>query len=193
MRRVGAFTVAPSEPDLRALYEEQQDAQPTFAPLGAVLRDERPTGYRRDRYGDTIGLGDVAWERAVEGLREWSAHRNAGLRVYPPDVPVRAGETVIVMIGRAIAALATCRITATFDEPARFGFVYATLPVHPERGEEAFVVTRDDGNVRFTIDVLSTYADPIARVGGPLTRRVQRVVSKRYVRGLEAFVASEAR
>ena len=37
-----------------------------------------------------------------------------------------------------------CRIVSVFKEVDSFGFAYGTLPGHPERGEESFVLERRD-------------------------------------------------
>ena len=79
------------------------------------------------------------------------------------------------------------------DEPDRYGFAYGTLPGHPERGEEAFVVERDKTGAVFKIIVFSRPAELLARLGGPVTRRIQRTATKRYLDGLAAFVAASGR
>ena len=46
----------------------------------------------------------------------------------------------------------TCRVASVVDEPNRFGFAYGTLPIHPEQGEQSFIVERDEGGkVTFTL------------------------------------------
>ena len=68
-------------------------------------------------------------------------HRAAGVRI--DRVADRAAPGVDVTIAarrRAAAAAAPCRVVWTVDEPAGPGSGYGTLPGHPARGEEAFVV-----------------------------------------------------
>ncbi len=51
---------------------------------------------------------------------------------------------------------APCRVVYTVNEPDRQGFACGTLPGHPECGEEAFLVERDDdGAVTFAITAFS--------------------------------------
>lgn len=84
-----------------------------------------------------------------------------------------------------LRVLAPCRIVYVLEEPYRRGFAYGTLPGHPERGEESFVVTRSpDGEVRFTVTAFSRPADLLARLGAPVAGRIQRRVTRRYVEGL---------
>jgi uncharacterized protein (UPF0548 family) len=69
------------------------------------------------------------------------------------------------------------------EEPDRRGFVYGTLPGHPESGEESFVLVRQsDGAVIFTVEATSRPASLLARLGGPVTRWVQAVATDRYLK-----------
>ena len=80
---------------------------------------------------------------------------------------------------------APCRVVYVVDEPGRRGFAYGTLPGHPERGEEAFLIRQhDDGTVIFTITAFSTPATPLAKAAGPIGRAIQRSISTRYLRAL---------
>ena len=77
------------------------------------------------------------------------------------------------------------------DERERFGFAYGTLPLHPASGEEAFVVERGpDGAVRFRVVAVSRPASPLARVGAPVARLVQRRVTNGYLEGLRRAVGA---
>jgi uncharacterized protein (UPF0548 family) len=71
------------------------------------------------------------------------------------------------------------------DEPDRFGFAYGTLPGHPEQGEVAMLVERHQRDrVVFRIVSFSRTVDPLARLGSPVTRLIQRRVTNRYVQAL---------
>jgi len=86
--------------------------------------------------------------------------------------------------------IATCRIVAVIDEPDRYGFAYGTLSVHPERGEEAFMLTRDDrGLVHFDVDAISTPVDPLARLLPPVANHLQDRAARRYVSAMERAIA----
>jgi len=148
-----------------------------------------PTGYHHVRIEERIGDG-TAFERAVEGLHNWVAHEGAGLRIYPHE-PVIPGATVIAVTSMGpVQVAAPCRIVAVSKEPDSFGFAYGTLPGHPERGEESFVVERRDGSTYFSVIAFSRPIDPLARVAGPVGRAMQRSVTRRYVSALRRFVDS---
>ena len=66
-----------------------------------------------------------------------------------PDQRLHVGETAVHLVFEA------CGLPIDFlvEEANRFGFAYGTLSVHPEQGEESFVVSRDaDGSVQFAVE-----------------------------------------
>ena len=72
-------------------------------------------------------------------------------------------------------------IAADFDSPDHAGYAYETLPGHPERGREAFYVTRGEGLVEFTVMAFSQPALWYSRLGGPVTRIVQNRYTNKYL------------
>ena len=72
-------------------------------------------------------------------------------------------------------------IAADFDHADFAGFAYETLPGHPERGREAFYVTRTDGLVEFTVTAFSKPAAWYSRLGGPITHVVQNRYTNKYL------------
>jgi uncharacterized protein (UPF0548 family) len=82
----------------------------------------------------------------------------------------------------------TCRIVAVVDEPDRQGFAYGTLPVHPEIGEEAFLIVRDDSGVRFDVEAISRPSHPLARLISPLMNRLQDRAVGKYLTAMTQLV-----
>jgi len=134
--------------------------------------------------------GTDVFERAVEALRSWTVHRGAGL-VLAADGPIAVGTNVAFNAPLPIGFVdGTCRIVAVVDEPDRSGFAYGTLSVHPERGEEAFVVVRDEtGAVRFDVEGVSRPAHPIARLLPPVGDRLQDRGVRRYLSAMQSAIA----
>ena len=62
------------------------------------------------------------------------------------------------------------------DDVERFGFGYGTLPGHAERGEERFSVewNREDGSVYYDVFAFSRPKHPLAWLGYPFARLLQR-------------------
>jgi uncharacterized protein (UPF0548 family) len=137
--------------------------------------------------------GANAFERAVKALRTWEMHRGAGLRVVA-DGPIAVGTNVAFSAPLPVGFIdGTCRIVLVVDEPDRYGFAYGTLPVHPERGEEAFVVSRHEGgNVRLDINGVSRPAPPLARLVAPLADHLQGRGVRRYLAAMRALVRDSA-
>ena len=142
-----------------------------------------------------MGSGRVVFDRASEGLRTWRAHGVPGVRVFPDGESLNVGDSVIVTLGMSrVSVAAPCRVIELIEGPTRWGFVYATLPGHPERGEEAFVVSIDDeGDVKFQITAISQPGDRLTRLAGPLGRGVQLIATIGYLKALRAFVHSSTR
>jgi len=147
-----------------------------------------PPAYRIDRYERRLSANGDVFERAVGALRGWKAHLGAGVEIVPYDACVTVGETVLFVIKTAgFWATAPCRVVYVVEEPNQFRFAYGTLPGHPEQGEAAIIVERTEiGGVVFRILSFSRTVDPLARLGSPLTRLIQRRVTNRYVEALAA-------
>jgi len=164
----------------------------TYSNVGATLDGVTPSDFHAVSRERVLGVGPAAFTKAREGLRQWRAHRGAGLLLIPNDASVRVGENVVVLIpfGR-LAVAAPCRVTVVIDEPRRFACAYGTLTGHPESGEELFDVTLgDDDAVTFAIRAFSKPASLLTRVGSPAARMIQAMVTTRYLDALEHYVRS---
>jgi uncharacterized protein (UPF0548 family) len=181
----------PSASRLRDLLDEEAEQGLTFRHVGARFGSV-PDGFRADKYVQALGRGDDVFTRACEGLRQWEPHRRAGVAVVPETPRLRAGTTLLVQFRAGpVYVVGGCRILHVVDEARRFGFVYATLPSHPEVGEEAFTVVSEDDEVRFEVAALSRWRDPVVRVGAPIARLVQVRTTRRYLRGMADYVAED--
>ena len=56
----------------------------SYAEVGAT-QGPLPAGYQVDRHSIALGRGRPVLDRAADGLRDWQAHRRAGVRVAPDD------------------------------------------------------------------------------------------------------------
>jgi len=162
----------------------------TYAEVGATRHDELPEGYRHIRRRVRLGSGDEVFRQAAEGLLTFAMNRTAGMR--PEISAARAADGVRVTSRLGIgpfAIKAPCRVVWTEDEPDRAGFGYGTLAGHPEIGEEAFLVTDEDGVVWFSIVVFSKPAAWYARLGGPLSHLMQDAITDRYIAAMRKIAA----
>jgi len=97
---------------------------------------------------------------------------------------VRPGDSAL-MKWMLWPAKIPARVVYVIDEPDRKGFAYGTLPGHPERGEESFVVERSpDDSVWLTIRAFSRPSSRLYWAGYPLLRLLQAIFTERYKRAL---------
>ena len=164
--------------------------RPSFPEVGAtraVLLDglDPPAGYHHLRYRRLIGRGEEAFALAAGAVRGWDMHRSAGMRVDASG-PAAAGETVVSRLGPALLGLvAPCRVVWSVDEAARSGFGYATLPGHPEEGEEGFLVSLDPGDAVWV--EIASFSKPgrwFTKVAGPIARSGQALFARRCASAL---------
>lgn len=159
-------------------------AAPTCTPA-----DRAPSGFRRALFSGSVGSGSEFFQRARLGLETWVAHRGAGIEVFPSDAPLVEGTTVALLTRQlCLWVLAACRVESVVDEPTTFGFIYATLPDHPECGYESFTVILEDGDVTFEIEAVSRPGTALVRVGAPVTQLLQRRAMGAYLAAMERWV-----
>lgn len=154
----------------------------TYPEVGATAGD-LPPGYRHIRASAAIGTGRDRFERAGAEVLRWGMQRGAGLRVQATTQTAAVGTELVVRIGPIPAP---CRVVYVLDEADRQGFAYGTLAGHPESGEELFSVRYDPAtdSVHAEVVAFSRPATWWSRLGGPVTRLLQRVVTRRYLTGI---------
>lgn len=163
--------------------------RPRLATRAGRPRRYMPARPRRFERSAHLGFGADLFDRASRALMNWDMHRGAGL-VVVVDGPASPGRTVTLRPTSGPAAWlrlsAPCEVTDVIDGPGARGFTYRSLPGHPERGWETFVVTSDPdtGAVRLTITAESTHATLLARLGAPIARREQDRITGRYLEAL---------
>jgi uncharacterized protein (UPF0548 family) len=171
--------------ELRRRYREfQAKLEFTYAEVGATAAVP-PEGYAIDRTRIALGEGEKAFRSGRRALERWEQFQLGWLEVWPPEAPIRVGETVIVATNVfGLWSLNAARIVYVFDESSqpmsRFGFAYGTLPGHVEAGEERFLVEWDKSDNRVWYDILA-FSRPrhvLARLGNRLVRRMQKRFAK---------------
>lgn len=186
--RLGAL----SERERDGLLAEARAAAPTYDHVGSTLDPARwaAPGVRTRHLH--VGRGDRTFQAARRALRTWVPQAGIGAVVEPVGQPVETGATVLVVLRRGpLHVIAPDRIVAVVDEARRFGFAYGTLPGHPERGEESFLVEHlDDSTVRATIRVQAGPGTRPARAVAPVVRRLQHAAVDAYLRAIADHVAS---
>jgi uncharacterized protein (UPF0548 family) len=158
---------------------ELKSAPFTYAEVGATA-GALPAGYRTISRRVRLSVG---FDDAVDRLLAWRVQEASGFRVLASSARVEPDSVVVLRLG---PVKVPCRVVYVVDEPTRQGFGYGTLPGHPESGEEAFVLDRnDDGSVSFTVTAFSRHATLLTKLGGPVGRLVQNLVTERYLGALK--------
>jgi len=165
-----------------------------------------PAGFDLDHNRVLLGEGPEAFAAARAAIDRWVMFPAGWTRVV-----ARAGDltaagfpavrqgTVVAMAVRALGLwwVSACRVVYTLDEEGvvrRYGFAYGTLPGHVERGEERFSVElSEDGTVWYDLLAFSRPRYWLARLGYPLTRRLQRRFVHHSLAAMQAAVAPGTR
>lgn len=169
-----------------AEVERLRSAPLTYDDVGATAA-VMPPGYHHLRMVRPLGAGREVFESAAAVVTAWDMHRGAGLEVRASGDATREGAVAVLGIGWGpLRVHAPVRVVRVVDEPGRRGFVYGTLPGHPESGEESFVVEIDaEEQVRMTVRAFSRPGTLPARIAGPLGRLAQRRISDAYLDAVE--------
>jgi uncharacterized protein (UPF0548 family) len=169
----------PSGDELQQFLAARETLGYTYQHVGAT-DGALPAGFTVDRSIAALGTGERTYEAAKAALREWAQFRLGWVRIWPQRPPIAAGTALVVLarVGPQWWANPT-RIAYVVDEPGErptFGFAYGTLPGHAETGEERFTVSwdRPTDEVSYEILAFSRPQHRLARIGYPLTRRLQR-------------------
>ena len=144
----------------------------TYPEVGATRQGELPAGWHHLRH--RYRLPDGCYPVAAEAVLSWRLHRAAGV-VMRTDAP-RAEPGVRITPGLGVGPLrlwGPCEVVWAESGERRAGWGYGTLPGHPERGEEAFLVHREADGVFFEVLAFSLPARWYVRAAGPVTRAFQ--------------------
>ncbi|CQD22097.1 hypothetical protein BN000_05485 [Mycobacterium europaeum] len=155
----------------------------TYTEVGATASGALPAGYGHLHTETQIGAGRQRFEQAAHAVMRWGMQHGAGLRVRPSSEVAEVDTVVVVRMGFLPAP---CRVVYVVDEPDIRGFAYGTLPGHPESGEERFVVRYDPvtSAVFAEVTAFSRPATWWSKAAGPVVSVAQRVIAKRYLRGV---------
>ncbi|EFV14942.2 DUF1990 family protein [Segniliparus rugosus] len=166
--RARVLRAAPFTYSAQGATRGETDRQRFFLPLAA---------------SKAIGTGEARFHRAAAAVLTWQAQRGAGITVRASASFVAEGEVVDQRVGPVSAP---CRVVYVVDEPRRKGFAYGTLPGHPERGEERFLVSWDPqtDEVRVEVSSISLPSGPWL-LALPVLRVVQRFFVRRFLLAVE--------
>jgi uncharacterized protein (UPF0548 family) len=178
------FVRKPAPAAIRAYIADQSALCFTYPDVGRTATTP-PAGWVVDHTRIELGQGEAVFDRARHALRRWRHFELGWVEARPADTPIRAGETVAVMIQAfglwwLNAARIVYVVDETIDATTRFGFAYGTLPGHVEAGEERFLVEWDRATDRVFYDIFA-FSRPrhiFTRIAPWQVRRMQKCFAR---------------
>lgn len=165
----------------------------TYDNVGATLSADQegfpPSGYRGYHARIRLGSGELTWSRTCHAVMNWGIHHKAQIEVrtqYASFSPLAEGDDVVLRLRLGpFGVSAPVRVISVMYEENTRGFSYGTLPGHPERGEEAFIVRhQDDDSVWLELRSFSRPSNLFWKLASPAGRVVQSLISQRYLNAL---------
>lgn len=184
----------PSPDEIRQFLAEQGRLDFTYPFVGNTASNP-PAGFNVDHTRVKLGAGEGIFHAARSALRRWDHFRLDWLEAWPSETPIKPGEVVAIVARIGVAwCLNACRIVCVIDETGpveRFGFTYGTLPGHVETGEERFLTEWDRSDDRVWYDILafSRPRHPLARLGYPFSRLMQKRFARQSAAAMLRAVA----
>lgn len=173
-----------TQPAVAVIEEKVAAAErlPSNSPAGLSLVNgldtsaRLPFGFVHDHSRSLIGHGEAAFAAARQAFRQWAMFDLGWARIANPSAPIMTGQ-IIAMEAKTLGlwTLNLSRIMETVDTATRFGFLYATTPMHVEQGAERFLLEFDPptGDVHYVLEAISRPRHPLARLGLPISRHFQ--------------------
>ena len=160
--------------------------------MGAT-RFVSPAGYNVDHNRIRLGEGREIFAKAVAALRHWNMFEMNWVQLVPTGAPVAVGSIVGVLVQHlGFWSLNFSKIVYVVGDPdlgEKFGFAYGTLWDHAEQGEERFTVEYHSADNSVWYDLLA-FSRPrrIARLGYPISRRLQKRFARESLQAMERAV-----
>ena len=200
------FLRRPTPIQAQTFLEQQRQQDYTYPEVGESREGQRPDGYRIDHHKARLGSGETCFEAARAAVRAWRMFETPWIRLTNPQAPFQVGETLVAQVYHlGFYSLLPDRVVYIIDEPGRFGFAYGTLNGHAEQGEERFLVTytpgaggpekggaAGEGAVRFELFAFSRPRHPLARLGVPAVRLIQRSAAAAYTEAMRRAVSEQS-
>lgn len=183
---------SPSESEINEFIDSTAGSDYSYPHVGASLDGGAP-GYTTDHNRILIGKGTETFESAKRAIREWKMFDFPWVKLCWPDTPIEEGQTVAIVVKHfGLWSISAARIVYVVDEPCRFGFSYGTLVEHVETGEERFTVEIDPstGEVWYDLFAFSKPKHPLAKLGYPISRMLQKRFARDSMAAMKRAVAA---
>ena len=188
----------PSRERVQSFLARQASLPHSYPEVGTEC-GEAPRGYVMDHHRVQLGQGGSAFERAKAALLRWEMFRTGWLELCWPDTPIEAGSPV-ALLARVLGVwtLSACRVVRRIEADGvveTFGFSYGTLPDHPLRGEERFVLEwrHEDDSVWYDLRAFSRPKSLLSWLAYPLVRHLQRRFAEHSMRAMWSAAQGQER
>lgn len=153
-----------------------------LAPVWVPVKEASRPWERRE----LLGHGNRLWEQSCAELLRWEIKTRSGFKVTPQQ-PVKLGQQPTISVGPSMLAVhEPVEVVAVQEQQCWTGFAYRTLPGHPVRGIEAFILEREEDAVFLRVRSVTAPSDVSTWAFlFPLLLLAQAVTRKRYLRALK--------
>jgi uncharacterized protein (UPF0548 family) len=178
----------PNEPVLAKWLSHRKTDAYSYPEQQATQQEVFPNGYDHDRNKCLLGKGEATFKKAKQAIDQWVMFPAPWTKIYP-NTPAQLDEEVVVLFHLfGVWWFNSSRIVYTIDEPNRYGFAYGTLTQHVEKGEEVFLVEKDEeGNVWYRLEAFSQPNRWYVKLAKPLARMHQRRFAKESKAAMQAY------
>ncbi len=171
----------PDDKSIALFIKNQLNESFSYSDTGLSRNGNAPENYNIDHNRIEIGTGREHFERAIKAVKNWKMFDLDWVKLCSDKTPIEVGETVAVVIRHfGFWSLNAARIVYVFEETEndieKYGFAYGTLIEHGECGEERFSVEfhKRDNSVWYDLFAFSQPKHPLAKIGYPLSRMLQK-------------------
>jgi len=162
----------------------------SYSAVGASAA-KPPAGYKVDHNRVLVGQGADQFKVAKRAIDDWKMFDLSWIDLFPARPRVEVGASVAVVVRHlGFWSINISRILYLIEDDSHYGFAYGTLPCHSEQGEERFSIEHDPitGEVWYDLYAFSKPRHPLARIGYPFTRYLQRRFARESLAAMKRAV-----
>jgi len=179
-------------PTLETRQENLSSSPFSYTQVGATqntLPSTLSRIYNIDRYEAVVGQGQACFQAAKQALQGWIHFDLGWVNIQAPPPTIGLVVPVVVQV-LGLWTLNYCKVIYLLDEPRKWGFAYGTLDEHGEMGEERFLIYHcpENNDVRYEILAFSKPKHWLAKLGYPLSRKLQRKFAVESLARVQQFI-----
>ena len=181
----------PNHQILETLLAKHEAGSFSYTAVGASQRTA-PSGYRVDHNRILLGQDRKQFAAAKAAVDDWKMFDLEWIEVFPVRPLIQVGTSVAVVVRHlGFWSVNISRVVYVVAEESRYGFAYGTSLCHSEEGEERFLVEYDPATneVWYDLYAFSKPRHPLARIGFPIARHLQKRFARESLAAMKRAVA----